>query len=199
MSKKSSNFAAQNCLNMSELESLRNSLVLTVTESSEIESIFKGIAENLLNNFVIRKGDKLYRMVEIEFYYNLTDTAHITYERMTEAGEWFNHDFGVDLTFKSNEKSYGGILIRSIECDGKFCNGPRKTRDLLFQFDAFGGKSDVPKLEYCQRAEAIEPIAATRYNISEKQNFRYCIPRELWTEHKGYTAYPWDYKGNLKI
>ena len=175
---------------MTELESFKNSLVLKETEPSAIESNFKSIAKNLLNNFVIRKGDKLYRMVEIEFYYNLTDTAHITYERMTEAGEWFNHDFGVDLTFKSNEKSYGGILIRSIECDGKFCNGPLKTRALLFQFDAFGGKNAVPMLEYSPREETIEPVAATRYNISEKQNFRYCIPRELWSEHKGYSAYP---------
>lgn len=187
---------------MTELESLRNSLVLTETNPSKIESIFKCIAENLLNNFVIRKGDKLYRMVEIEFYYNLTDTAHITYERMTKAGEWFNHDFGVDLTFKSNEKSYGGILIRSIhsvEPDEKFCNGPLKTRALLFQFDALGERSNVPILEYYPRETAIIPVAATRYNISEKQNFRFCIPRELWTKHKGYTAYPWDYKGNLKM
>ena len=117
---------------MTELECLRNSLVLTETDPTKIESIFKGIAKNLLNNFVIRKGKKLYHMVEIEFYYNLTDTAHITYKRMTEAGEWFNHDYGVDLAFKSNEKSYGGILIRSIECNGKFCNGPLKTRALLF-------------------------------------------------------------------
>ena len=89
---------------MTELECLRNSLVLTETDSSKIESIFKDIAKNLLNNFVIRKGDELYRMVEIEFYCNLTDTAHITYEHMSEAGEWFNHNFGVDLTFKSNNK-----------------------------------------------------------------------------------------------
>lgn len=44
-------------------------LVLTETDPSKIESIFKDIAKNLLNNFVIRNGDKLYRMVEIEFYY----------------------------------------------------------------------------------------------------------------------------------
>ena len=184
---------------MTELECLRNSLVLTETDPTKIESIFKGIAKNLLINYVIRKGKKLYHMVEIEFYYNLTDTAHITYKRMTEAGEWFNHDYGVDLAFKSNEKSYGGILIRSIECNGKFCNGPLKTRALLFQFDALREKGSVPALEYCPRAKAIEPIAVTRYNISERQNFRYCIPRELWSEHKGYTAYPWDYKGNIKI
>lgn len=184
---------------MTELEYLRNSLVLKESDASKIESIFKDIAKKLLNSFVIRKGDMLYRMVEIEFYYNLTDTARITYERITEAGEWFNHDFGVDLTFKSNEKSYGGILIRSIECNGKFCNGPLKTRALLFQFDAFGGNAAVPTLEYCPRAKTIEPIAGTRHNITEKQNFRYCIPRELWTEHKGYKAYPWDYKGNLII
>ena len=186
---------------MTELEFLRNSLVLTETDPSKFESIFKGIAKNLLNNFVIRKGENLYRMVEIEFYYNLTDTVHITYKRMAEAGEWFNHDFGVDLTFKSNDKSYGGILIRSVhsvEPDEIFCNGPLKTRALLFQFDALGEKSNIPILEYYPRKAAIEPVAATRYNISEKQKFRYCIPRELWSKHKGYTAYPWDYKGNLK-
>ena len=60
---------------MTELECLRNSLVLTETDPSKIESIFKDIAKKLLNNFVIRKGDELYRMVEIEFYCNLTDTA----------------------------------------------------------------------------------------------------------------------------
>ena len=49
---------------MTELECLRNSLVLTETDPSKIESIFKDIAKNLLNNFVIRKGDELYRMVE---------------------------------------------------------------------------------------------------------------------------------------
>ena len=57
---------------MTELECLRNSLVLTETDPTKIESIFKGIAKNLLNNFVIRKGEKLYHMVEIEFYYNLS-------------------------------------------------------------------------------------------------------------------------------
>ena len=57
---------------MTELECLRNSLVLTETDPTKIESIFKGIAKNLLNNFVIRKGKKLYHMVEIEFYYNVS-------------------------------------------------------------------------------------------------------------------------------
>ncbi len=160
---------------------------------------FEEIAFNLLNNFVIRKGDKLYRMVEIEFYYNLTDTANITYERITEAGEWFNHDFGVDLTFKSDENSYGGILLRSIECEEKFFYGPIKTRAKLFQFDALGENNEVPMLEYYPRETKIDPISIPRHNISEKQNFRYCIPKELWKEHKDYRAYPWDYKGNLKI
>ena len=186
---------------MTELESLRNSLVITETEPYKIESIFNSIAKNLLNNFVIKKGDKLYRMVEIEFYYNLTDNAPITYERITEAGEWFNHDFGVDLTFKSDEKSYGGILIRSIECDEKFYYGPIKTRAKLFQFDALGDKSEAPMLEYNPRETIIVPISIPRHNISEKHNFRYCLPKELWKEYKeskDYRAYPWDYKGNLK-
>ena len=170
---------------------------------TNIASRFEQIAQNLLNNFVIRKGKKLYRFIDIEFYYNITDNGNITFERVTEAGEWFNHDWGVDLCFKSNESAFGGILIRSIECiddvkKDEFINGPIKCRQLLFQFDALGDTSTIPTLEYLPRENMIEPVSVPRWNISEKQLFRFCIPRELWTEHKGYNAYPWDYKGNLK-
>ena len=184
---------------MSKIEELRKSLDIQDCTSDEIGTQFGKIAKNLINNFVIRKNDKLYRFVEIEFYYNTTDvTKAITYERETEAGEWFNHEFGVDLAFKSDKHHYGGILVRAMECDGKFCNGPLKCRALLFQFDALGDIKGVPCLEFYPREEQIVPVPTTRWNISEKQAFRFCIPKELWKDHNGYSAYPWDYKGNLK-
>ena len=183
---------------MEKIDELRQSLELKDVSLNNIASRFELIAKNLLNNFVIRKGEKMYRLIEIEFYYNITDTANITYKRETKAGEWFNHDFGVDLTFKSDKNAYGGILIRSIECNGTFTNGPINSRQLLFQFDALGDTSTIPTLKYLPRENVIVPISVPRWNISEKQLFRFCVPRELWTEHKGYNAYPWDYNGNLK-
>lgn len=183
---------------MNKIEELRKSLELNDVPASDIETRFKEIASNLLNNFVIRKGEKLFRFVEIEFYYNTTDTANITYRRVTEAGEWFNHDSGVDLTFKSDDKKFGGILVRAVEYNGEFCNGPVNCRKLLFQFDALGTTEGVPHLEYRPREEQLIPVSTSRWNISEKQSFRFCIPMELWTQHKGYAAYPWDYKGKLK-
>ena len=191
---------APNLRVMTQIEYLRKSLELNDVELDSIESRFQQIAKDLLNNFAIRKGEKLFRLVEIEFYYNTTDCANITFRRVAEAGEWLNHDWGVDLCFKSNEKAFGGILIRSIERNDEFVNGPLKCRELLFQFDALGNKENVPTLEYQPRENLIEPVSTTRWNISEKQSFRFCLPQELWSREKckGYSAYPWDYKGNLK-
>ena len=188
---------------MNKVDELRQSLELKDVSQDNIASRFELIAKNLLNNFVIRKGEKLFRLVEIEFYYNITDNADITYKRVTEAGEWFNHDWGVDLCFKSNETAFGGILIRSIECTDdvkkdKFINGPLKCRQKLFQFDALGNLSNIPTLEFSPRESILEPVSIPRWNISEKQLFRFCIPWEHWKDQKGYSAYPWDCKGNIK-
>lgn len=57
------------------------------------------------------------RILEIEFYFkNNNHNDNVTIERTEDAGMWWLHDYGVDLSFKSDEsqKFYGGILIRSI-------------------------------------------------------------------------------------
>lgn len=192
-------------IQIKSLEDLKNILSnplkgLTKDDVIKTQERFEQIAKDLLNNFAILKGEKSFRLVEIEFYYNTTDSANITFKRITEAGDWFNHDWGVDLCFKSDEKAFGGILIRSVEHNEEFVNGPLKCRELLFQFDALGDKSGVPTLVYQPRKDVIEPVSTIRWNISEKHSFRFCIPQEFWPRDKckGYSAYPWDYKGNLR-
>lgn len=86
----------------------------------------------MMKNYIIKKGEKEYAIIEIEFYlYSPSHQDFITYPRDIEAGRWFFHQSGVDLTFntikteeKTNEKGekyldfsecvFGGILIRGL-------------------------------------------------------------------------------------
>lgn len=105
--------------------------------SVEATKLFREIAETLMGNYIIKKGEKRYAIIEIEFYlYTPQHQDFITYPRKMEAGRWFFHQSGVDLTFKTegepksgtvkdkngNETSkwnysscsFGGILIRGL-------------------------------------------------------------------------------------
>lgn len=138
---------------------------------------FKEIAEILLNRTAIRKGHKTYHMKDIEFYLYKNDHRDIiTYPRTCEAGQWFFHSSGIDLSFESNvtmqpneydlfqpildsSSFFGGILIRQIypegtssECAKKYkLDGPHKVEWELFdKFDAFNEIKDFPHLVPCE-------------------------------------------------
>ena len=174
-----------------------------INSVSKLEEAFSKIAGALLNRFAIQKGNKVYRFVEIEFYHTIADKVQghegTTYERgIAESCDFFFHPSGVDLCFESNEESYGGILIRSIECEGDFTNGPGKVADKLFdKFSAIRPPKDFPKLVSTTAANDITPMTFTRYNIKGSEKYRYTWPWELW-EPKGYSASPWYYNGELK-
>src|SRR5690554_2000492 len=85
----------------------------------EIETEFETIAEKLLNECAIQKNDSLYRITEIEFYWNSPKHKdNSTYQRNhvnPRNGDWFFHYSGVDIALKNEEiGGYGGILIRGI-------------------------------------------------------------------------------------
>ena len=90
-----------------------------LTIERETEDEFENIAQALFDNYAIQTHNALYRLTEIEFYWNSPN--HIdnsTYKRKhvdPKTGDWFFHYSGVDIALK-NEKTggYGGILIRSI-------------------------------------------------------------------------------------
>ena len=82
-----------------------------------IKSTFSEIADILLFKSYIMTANSKYRILEIEFYFkNNNHNDNVTIERTEKAGMWWLHDYGVDLSFKSDESNlfYGGILIRSI-------------------------------------------------------------------------------------
>jgi len=117
------------------MENLKDSKAIRkvndITEDNA-DKRFEEIANALFHNYEIKKGDKTYDFVEIEFYYYSEDHKDImTYPRNTAVGEWFNHYSGVDIAFKSKKEdkpnripkskdveinvSSGGILIRIIQ------------------------------------------------------------------------------------
>jgi len=111
---------------------LKNLLSL---EGQNIPEQFDIIAKELFQNCQIVKGDKVYDFWEIEFYYfNQSHKDVIAYPRTTNAGLWFFHVSGVDITFQSVDgEFYGGILIRGIkERDGEIISGPVRCVDKLF-------------------------------------------------------------------
>lgn len=85
----------------------------------ETEKEFDKIAHELLNNYAIENHESLYRLIEIEFYWNSPKHKDdSTYQRKRvdpNNGDWFFHYSGVDIALK-NEKlgGYGGILIRGV-------------------------------------------------------------------------------------
>lgn len=95
-------------------------LLSTLDANSSVDSIkstFSEIADILLFKSCIKTAKSKYRILELEFYFkNNNHDDNVTIERTEDAGMWWLHDYGVDLSFKSDEskKFYGGILIRSI-------------------------------------------------------------------------------------
>lgn len=86
---------------------------------NETEEEFETIAGTLFDNFAIQTEKSVYRLVEIEFYWNSPKHIdNITYERKhvdPKSGDWFFHYSGVDISLKNEQTGgYGGILIRSI-------------------------------------------------------------------------------------
>lgn len=188
---------------METLHNLKDLLTITNMSESDIEKRFAQVAEALFNDYMIRKQGRNYRFVEIEFYHSLTDTtggSKGTYKRISNAGEWFFHNSGVDLTFNSMEDSFGGILIRSISSGDDIICGPFKVLDVLFDhFDALSVPDNFPLIVPCESAERIIPVSTTRWNIDNDRRYRYCVTKNLWKEAKGYSAYPWSSDGKLKI
>lgn len=204
------------------LEDLKKAL--TLEGVTDYEEAFKKIADALLNRFAIRKGDNYYRFVEIEFYHSKTDEdtyrennveRTLTYKRKANAGEWFFHPSGVDITFASDGNcNYGGILIRSIVMNSNFFCGPYRVEDELFgKFNAFESPNDFPQIVAHHFSKENFNVI-TRWGIKPekfpndfKKLYGYCLPNTFWTwesmkysteGRKQYQAYPWDYKKNEK-
>ena len=146
----------------------------------KIEEDFHRIANDLLNYWVLKVEDSLYRITEIEFYYNCGKLHNDTYihghELQKQKGKWYFHGSGIDLTF-GNDDAFGGILIRAIckiNDEGKrYCYGP-----LNCILEIFGNLSSIYKSEmsFClipaqeEQFKIEKPICAPRVGLNPEKN-----------------------------
>lgn len=127
---------------MEELKQLLSRLNAN-SSVNEIKSTFSKIANILLFKSYIKTENGNYRLLEIEFYFrNTQHDDEVTLIRTEDAGMWWLHDWGVDLSFKSEGRDFcGGILIRSIvplnmEKEETVICGPRSCCWTLFYSSA---------------------------------------------------------------
>jgi hypothetical protein len=156
-----------------------------ITVKNDASGTFDKIASELFNKYEIRKGDAVYDFLEIEFYYYADSNKDVIfYPRTSEAGKWFFHQSGVDITFESKctfdytkqsevdrvlregipeGNFHGGILIRSLlkttkgnEEKPEVITCPHKCEwDLFDAFDTFHVKEEeVPLIR--KKAESVE-------------------------------------------
>ena len=129
---------------------------------------FANTATLLMNKFVIRTSRGDYRITEIEFYLFDFDSHRdiLTYPRIMDAGRWFFHDSGVDLTFTSNHNRFGGILIRGIKntkTDAEIKGPLNCVYELWRDFDALSGNaSEYPVLAPLPSNENKQPTPNKR-------------------------------------
>lgn len=146
------------------------------------QNSFSSIAKTLMGKYIIKKGNARYRIVEIEFYaFSNSHRDYITYPRITDAGQWFFHQSGVDLTFDCNisivnEKGnnvfkfnsmqhFGGILIRGLyklTDENCYVFGPQKCVNQLWdKFNALAPSTD----EYPTIIRASQEDNLSTYNL----------------------------------
>ena len=123
--------------------------------TKDIEDRFEQIALMVFESFAIQKGEKKCLFKEIEFYFyganyddlRINKKSTVTYPRNANAGCWYIHDYGVDLTFESNEKQKfgGGILIRTVEDNyGNVFDGPVKCVNEMWEEAVCAFKETAP-------------------------------------------------------
>ena len=142
------------------MEKLKELLTMLKADSSveTIKKTFSEIADILLFKSYIKTEFGNYRLLEIEFYFkNKNHNDNVTIKRQEKEGVWWLHDYGVDLSFNSDDTNkndddnyYGGILIRSMMSlnddsprEQKFFFGPKNCCWQLFYSSALE-QNDAP-------------------------------------------------------
>lgn len=150
-------------------------------EDNNLPKEFSDIAKNLFANYQIAKGNTRYDFEEVEFYLYTEkhrDNNHV-YPRDCEAGEWFVHYSGVDLTFQTLKEGNkvtqcGGILIRRIKkVGGDSVGGP-----LRCLMELFNGQEEpilVKKEKHEIRFEPTPRIGIKNNTMQDERQYRFVV------------------------
>ena len=162
----------------------------------DVQSAFAEIAEILLYKSQIKTCLGNYRIIEIEFYFNSQkhkDTKTIL--RNEEPGMWWLHEWGVDISFNSNNDFYGGIIIRSIidEDEDRYICGPQKCCQELFYSSAVD-ECISPQIVGGMEYQGIPKHTGRQVKGTdkwEKDGYRYFVSEIKMDKVKNYKDSPW--------
>ena len=166
-------------------------------KSDTIDVDLSRIAFDLMNHWILKIESKLYRISEIEFYFN-SDSHNDTYTHghklQKDKGRWYFHGSGVDITIGGNG-FYGGISIRAIYDieKGSYIYGPLNCVTELFSnveniYETKMPFGLIPANENDCKIE--KPITAPRVGLNQQKDmgkyealYRFLImPKQMQAE-----------------
>lgn len=110
---------------MEELVKLLKSVNDSSVKDNALE-VFKNVATELMSKYAIKKGNDYYQMVEIEFYWYSPNHPDLSvYPRKSNAGNWYLHPSGVDITLESCVNEDISMLLLRKEWE----NAKKKQKD----------------------------------------------------------------------
>ena len=181
---------------MEKFEKLIDTLHKLV-DQKEIEDQFLKITTYLMNKLCIHAGERQFKVIECEIYYNdnykhkdpypygfsrieiaPTDFEKECFEQQKKKLHWFFHYSGVDLTIGNNNNIIGGILIRAIkDVTGNSVTGPLKVMQNILSNTFYKRSSEQDHVLYLGKLigdEVIKPITSERIGLDSgkrKQEF----------------------------
>lgn len=150
-------------------KSQREELLKIAGFKAHIDAKFQGFLRELMQSKILVVSGAKYKFSELEIY---TCFDANTYKRSCEAGEIYFHNFGFDISFKSEPALYGGILVRSLKPlrERNFIFGPRKCALHILNAKVRSLSFDLKEADYREDEVAFTPRIRSFKDESELQN-----------------------------
>ncbi len=150
-------------------KSQREELLKIAGFKAHLDVKFQGFLRELMQSKMLVVSGVSYKFSELEIY---TCFDANTYKRSCEAGEIYFHNFGFDISFKSEPALYGGILVRSLKPlnGSNFIFGPRKCALHILNAKVKNLSFDLKEADFKEDEVIFTPRIRSFKDESELQN-----------------------------
>ena len=150
-------------------KSQREELLKIAGFKAHLDAKFQGFLCELMQSKILVVSGTEYKFSELEIY---TCFDANTYKRSCEAGEIYFHNFGFDISFKSEPALYGGILVRSLKPlnGSNFIFGPRKCALYILNAKVKNLSFDLKEADFKEDEVIFTPRIRSFKDESELQN-----------------------------
>jgi len=186
---------------------MKLSLDIDRKSSATITRSLDRIAKDLIENWQLNLQGTHYHFTEIEFYYydKASHPDKYSHKHAYSVGKWRFHLQGLDISLGYEKEdgseefsSYGGILLRGIQSEKEYINGPK--RILAHIFKALDDVEETTKIFGLVKSKnsKVQIYKSVRKGLSERypdynlQKYRYFHSIDSWninhvppTEKKG--------------